>query len=71
MSGKNIQWWNETVDDWSKSQLIKWFCRACYDINPAAYAARLLLCQIRELCIASSGYAHRIGVLTSLCTAAY
>jgi hypothetical protein len=61
-----IQWWNETVDDWSKSQLIAWFCRACFDITPAAYAAGLLLRQIREPHIASGGHAHGDSVLVSL-----
>ncbi len=65
-----IHWWNETVDDWSKNKLIQWFCRACFEVIPAAYAAGLLLCQIRQSRIGSVGYAHCDGVLTSLCTAA-
>jgi hypothetical protein len=63
-----IQWWNETVDDWSKNELIQWFCRACFEITPAAYAAGLLLRQIREARISSVG--HRDSVLTTLGTAA-
>lgn len=50
-----IQWWNKTVDDWHKNKLIQWFCRTCFDIVPAAYAAGLLLRQIRE---------SRIGVFS-------
>ena len=64
-----IQWWNETVDDWSKSELIRWFCRVCFDITPAAYAVGLLLRQVRESRTSSSAYAH-VGVLTSLLVAA-
>ncbi len=65
-----IQWWNETVDDWSKTKLVQWFCRACFDVTPAAYAAGLLLRQIRESRIASRAYAHCDSVLTSLRSAA-
>lgn len=67
---RSIQWWNETVDDWSKARLIQWFCRACFDVTPAAYAAGLLLRQIRKSRTVSGYYAWRDGVLTSLETAA-
>ena len=65
-----IQWWNETVDDWSKNKLIQWFCRACFDITLAAYAAGLLLRQVRKSRISLVVHADRDNVLTSLRVAA-
>jgi hypothetical protein len=59
-----IQWWNKTVDDWHKNKLIQWFCHACFDVVPAAYAAGLLLCQIRES--RTEVFHGHDGVLTSL-----
>lgn len=32
---------------WNYEELIKWFCGACFDITPAAYAAGLLLRRIK------------------------
>jgi len=51
-------------------QLIQWFCRACFDITPAAYAAGLLLRQIRKSHISLGDHALRDNVLTSLRVAA-
>jgi hypothetical protein len=65
-----IQWWNQTVDDWSKTKLIQWFCRACFDITLAAYAAGILLRQIRESHIAFDGYVHYGSVFSFLRVAA-
>ncbi len=65
-----IQWWNETVDDWSKNKLIQWFCLACFDITPAGYAAGLLLRQVRKSRISSVCHGRRDDVLTSLRVAA-
>ena len=63
-----IQWWNKTVDDWHTNKLIQWFCHACFDIVPAAYAAGLLLRQIRE---SRTGIFHgHDGVLISRLVAA-
>lgn len=65
-----IQWWNGTVDDWSKDKLIQWFCQACFDITSAAYAAGLLLRHVRKARTSLVGHPDRDIVLTSLRVAA-
>lgn len=56
-----------TVDGWSKTRLIQWFCRACFDITSAAYTAGLLLRQIRKSRIGSIAQGQADFVLTSRC----
>lgn len=40
-----IQWWNETVGDWSKAKPYSGFVKLALISTPAAYAAGLLLRQ--------------------------
>ena len=42
------QWWQNTTTIWSTNKLIQWFCKACWDLTPAVYAAGILLRRIRE-----------------------
>ena len=60
-----VQWWvNTTGHVWNKNGLVQQFCKACFDITPAAYAAGLLLPPIRE---SHSSTAHaQHGVLDTL-----
>lgn len=43
-----ILWWVNATNVWKYEDLIKWFCAASFDINPAAFAIGLLLRHIRE-----------------------
>jgi hypothetical protein len=43
-----ITWWVNATRIGNYNELIQWFCKACFDINPAAYAAGLLLRDIRK-----------------------
>jgi hypothetical protein len=43
-----VLWWANTTRIWNYEELIKWFCDACFDMTPAAYAAGFMLRRIRE-----------------------
>jgi len=43
-----VLWWVNTTKIWNYEEIIGWFCDVCFDVNPAAYAAGLLLRRIRE-----------------------
>ena len=43
-----VTWWQNATRIWTYYELIHSFCKACFDITPAAYAAGLLLRDIRE-----------------------
>ena len=43
-----VLWWANTTKIWNYEEIIRWFCAACFDVTPAAYAARLLLKQLKE-----------------------
>jgi hypothetical protein len=44
-----VLWWANTTRTWNYEELIQWFCDACFDITPAAFATGLLFRRIREL----------------------
>ena len=37
-----LLWWTKTSGTWAYHELIDWFVKSCWDMNPAAYAAGLL-----------------------------
>lgn len=43
-----VLWWANTTRIWNYEEIIKWFCDACFEIQPAAFAVGLLLKRIRE-----------------------
>ena len=43
-----VLWWVNTTRIWNYEALISWFCDACFEIEPAAFATGLLLKRIRE-----------------------
>ncbi|HAT8808320.1 TPA: hypothetical protein ACSH5C_000434 [Legionella pneumophila] len=44
-----VLWWVNTTRIWNYEEIIKWFCEACFELQPAAVAAGgLLLKRIRE-----------------------
>ena len=43
-----VLWWANTTEIWNYEELIIWFCDACFDVAPAAYAAGLLQKRIKE-----------------------
>jgi hypothetical protein len=43
-----VLWWVNATRTWNYNELIRWFCKACFDITPAAYAAGLLLRDIKK-----------------------
>ena len=38
-----VMWWVRTTDNWHYHELLEWFLNVCWDFEPAAYAAGLLI----------------------------
>lgn len=62
-----VLWWVNTTGIWNYEEIIKWFCDASLDINPAAIATGLLIRRrIRE---SYRAIAHDRHVDVGLCDA--
>src|SRR5262249_49871550 len=65
-----VQWWAKTSELWNYDELIKWFCDASFDINPAAFAAGLMLRRIRESHSSAALDQHAVGLIDCAAVAA-
>jgi hypothetical protein len=44
-----LLWWTKTSGTWQYQELLSWFVKSCWDINPAAHAAGLLQRYVNDL----------------------
>jgi hypothetical protein len=56
---KFLLWWAKTSGTWTYHELIDWFIKSCWDINPAAHAAGLLKRYFTKLLTETLGVALR------------
>ncbi len=38
-----VMWWVRTTENWHYHELLEWFLNVCWDFEPTAYAAGLLI----------------------------
>lgn len=65
-----VLWWANTTSTWNYEELIHWFCEACFDLIPAAYATGLLLKRFRESHSVPAGHLLRPGFAVAAAMAA-
>ena len=45
---RHFLWWVSATKIWNYEELVQWFCDACFDITPVAFATGLLYSRIRK-----------------------